>query len=149
MRPPVSLVTGPAFGSPRLVSRPHGEFVDRGIFGRVDRETDDIGDPIGAVETSLRSRHDVLVGQVRIDMLVAFGRDILLPNLLDLCRPHPEMELVLTFSEGLTDPAAEDVDLLVRFSALEDSSHLIAQRLATQNRAAASARATWRPAACR
>lgn len=89
---------------------------------------------IGAVETSMRSRHDVLVGQVRIDMPVAFGRDILLPILLDLCRPHPEMELVLTFSEGLTDPAAEDVDLLVRFGALEDSSHLIARRLATQNR---------------
>lgn len=89
---------------------------------------------IGAVETSMRSRHDVLVGQVRIDMPVAFGRDILLPILLDLCRPHPNLELVLTFSEGLTDPSADDVDLLVRFGALEDSSHLIARRLATENR---------------
>lgn len=89
---------------------------------------------IGAIETSMMSRHDVLVGQVSIDMPVAFGRDILLPILLELCRPHPDLELVLTFSEGLTDPSAEDVDLLVRFGALEDSSHLIARRLATDNK---------------
>jgi len=89
---------------------------------------------IGAIETSMRSRHDHLVGQVRIDMPAAFGRDILMPILIDLCRLHPELELVLTFSEGLTDPTATDVDLLVRFGALEDSSQLIARRLATQNR---------------
>lgn len=89
---------------------------------------------IGAIETSMMSRHDVLVGLVSIDMPVAFGRDILLPILLELCRPHPDLELVLTFSEGLTDPNAEDVDLLVRFGALEDSSHLIARRLATESR---------------
>ena len=89
---------------------------------------------IGAIETSMMSQRDVLVGQVHIDMPVAFGRDILLPILLELCRPHPDLELVLTFSEGLTDPGAEDVDLLVRFGALEDSSHLIARRLATEGR---------------
>lgn len=89
---------------------------------------------IGLIESSMMSRHDRLVGQVSIDMPVAFGRDILLPILLDLCRPHPNLELALTFSEGLTDPSAEDVDLLVRFGALEDSSHLIARRLATENR---------------
>jgi DNA-binding transcriptional LysR family regulator len=89
---------------------------------------------IGAIETSMMSRHDVLVGQVSIDMPVAFGREVMLPILLDLCRPHPELDLVLTFSEGLTDPKDEDVDLLVRFGALEDSSHLIARRLATQDR---------------
>ena len=89
---------------------------------------------IGAIETSMMSRHDVLVGQVSIDMPVAFGRDILLPILLELCRPHPDLDLVLTFSEGLTDPSAEDVDLLVRFGALEDSSHLIARRLAAESR---------------
>lgn len=89
---------------------------------------------IGAIEASMMSRHDVLVGQVNIDMPVAFGRDIVLPILLELCRPHPDLELVLTFSEGLTDPTAEDVDLLVRFGALEDSSHLIARRLATESR---------------
>lgn len=91
-------------------------------------------DDIGAIETSIMSRHDVLAGQVSIDMPAAFGRDILLPILLELCRPHPDLDLVLTFSEGFTDPSAEDVDLLVRFGALEDSSHLIARRLKTENR---------------
>jgi DNA-binding transcriptional LysR family regulator len=89
---------------------------------------------IGAIETAMTSNNRVLSGQVRIDMPVAFGREVLMPLLLDLCRPHPGLELSLSFSEGFTDPMASDVDLLVRFGALEDSSHLISRHLASQPR---------------
>jgi DNA-binding transcriptional LysR family regulator len=91
-------------------------------------------DDIIAAEAALRSRNQVLQGRLRIDMPVAFGRRVLLPLLMEMSQPHPGLSLSLTFNDGAIDPLSEDVDLVIRFGALRDSSHLVARRLVTQDR---------------
>lgn len=89
---------------------------------------------IAAAERDLKVGNAALTGSVRLDMPVVFGREKIMPVLLEMCEPHPGLDLTMTFSEGFTDPAKSDVDLLVRFGALEDSSHLISRRLAVEPR---------------
>lgn len=85
-------------------------------------------------QTSLVSDNRELRGRVHIDMPVAFGRDVLLPILIEITKPHSEMRLSLTFSDATSDLLRDDVDLAIRFGALKDSSHLITRRLSTQSR---------------
>ncbi|MEN5362733.1 LysR family transcriptional regulator [Brevundimonas intermedia] len=91
-------------------------------------------DDIVAAEAALRTKNQVLQGRLRVDMPVAFGRRVLLAILLEISQPHPGLSLTLTFNDATIDPLVEDVDLVIRFGALKDSSHLIARRLATQDR---------------
>jgi DNA-binding transcriptional LysR family regulator len=91
-------------------------------------------DEIAATETALSSSNRVLRGRLRIDMPVAFGRRVLLPLLLDIIRPHPGLTLALSFTDSLTDPLLDDLDLVIRFGALKDSSHVIARHLVDQDR---------------
>jgi DNA-binding transcriptional LysR family regulator len=67
-------------------------------------------------------------------MPVAFGRRVLLPLLLKIIRPHPGLTLALTFTDSLTDPLLDDLDLVIRFGALKDSSHVVARHLVNQER---------------
>lgn len=91
-------------------------------------------DEIQAAETALSSAHRIISGRLRVNMPVAFGRQILLPLLLEISRQHPSLTLSLTFTDAMIDPLAEDVDLMIRFGALPDSSHIIARQLVTQAR---------------
>jgi DNA-binding transcriptional LysR family regulator len=91
-------------------------------------------DEIAAAEAALTSANRILTGRIRIDMPVAFGRRVLLPILIEIVRPHPKLTLSLTFTDALTDPFQDDVDLMIRFGTLQDSSHLIARHLADQDR---------------
>jgi DNA-binding transcriptional LysR family regulator len=91
-------------------------------------------DEVIAAQAALASRNRVLSGRVRIDMPVAFGRRVLLPLLIEVTRPHPELSLTLTFTDATSDLLQEDVDLAVRFGTLKDSSNLIARHLAIQAR---------------
>ncbi|SAL81714.1 LysR family transcriptional regulator [Caballeronia choica] len=72
------------------------------------------------------------VGRLRIDMPAAFGRQILVPILLDIARKHPDLLYTMTFSDYLIDPIEEGVDLVVRFGELESSSGLVARKLTSQ-----------------
>lgn len=91
-------------------------------------------DEIAATEDALTSSNRILSGRLRIDMPVAFGRRVLLPILFDIIRPHPALALTLTFTDAITDPLQEDMDLVLRFGALKDSSHLVARHLVDQDR---------------
>lgn len=91
-------------------------------------------DEITAAQTALSSSNQRLTGRVRIDMPVAFGRRVLLPMLVDIVRPHPDLSLTLTFTDATTDLMQDGVDLAIRFGALPDSSDLVARRLASQQR---------------
>nr|QDL89320.1 D-malate degradation protein R lysR-family_TR [Sym plasmid] len=91
-------------------------------------------DEVSAAQTALSSRNHVLSGRLHIDMPVAFGRRVLLPALLEIMRPHPDLSLTLTFSDATSDLLQDGVDLAIRFGALSDSSHLVARLLATQDR---------------
>lgn len=91
-------------------------------------------DDITAAQAALSSRNRVLSGRIHIDMPVAFGRRVLLPALIEITRPHPGLSLTLTFTDATSDLLQDDVDIAIRFGALQDSSHLVARRLATQQR---------------
>lgn len=67
-------------------------------------------------------------------MPVAFGRRVLLPALVEITRPHPNLTFTLTLSDATSDLLRDDVDIAIRFGALKDSLHLVARRLATQKR---------------
>jgi DNA-binding transcriptional LysR family regulator len=87
-----------------------------------------------AAQAALSSDHPVLSGRLHIDMPVAFGRRVLLPALIEITRPHPDLSLTLTFTDATSDLLQDDVDLAIRFGALKDSSDLVARRLVTQER---------------
>lgn len=91
-------------------------------------------DEIDAAEAALTSANQIISGRLRINMPVAFGRQVLLPLLLEITRPHPSLQLSLTFTDATIDPLQEDVDLVIRFGALPDTSHLAARRLVSQAR---------------
>lgn len=89
---------------------------------------------ITAAQATLSSGNPVLKGRVHIDMPVAFGRRVVLPALVQIARPHPGLQLSLTFTDATSDLLADDVDIAIRFGALKDTAHLVARRLATQPR---------------
>lgn len=91
-------------------------------------------DEIMSAQAALSSENRILSGKLRIDMPIAFGRRILLPILIEILRPHPDIHLSLTFSDATSDLLEGDVDLAIRFGALADSSHLVARFLASQER---------------
>jgi DNA-binding transcriptional LysR family regulator len=89
---------------------------------------------ISAAQAALSSNSQILSGRLHIDMPVAFGRRVLLPALMEITRPHPDLSLTLTFTDATSDLLRDDVDLAIRFGALRDSSDLVARHLVTQNR---------------
>ncbi len=91
-------------------------------------------DEVTAAQAALSSSNRILSGRIHIDMPVAFGRRVLLPALIEITRPHPGLSLSLTFTDATSDLLHDDVDIAIRFGALKDSSHLVARRLAIQER---------------
>ena len=91
-------------------------------------------DEIEAARSALSSAGQVLSGRVRIDMPVAFGRQVLLPILAAIAHQQPGLTLDLTFTDATSDLLQDDVDLAVRFGTLKDTSHLIARHLVDQDR---------------
>ena len=89
---------------------------------------------VTAAQAALSSKHQILSGRLHIDMPVAFGRRVLLPVLIEITRPHPGLNLTLTFTDATSDLLHDDVDLAIRFGALKDSTDLVARRLAVQDR---------------
>lgn len=71
-------------------------------------------------------------GKLRVSLPVHFGRRCALPILLKLARQHPSLELDLSFSDRIADLAEEGIDLAIRTGELDDSSGLIARRVARQ-----------------
>lgn len=83
-------------------------------------------------EQELTSHIAKPAGRLRVDLPAAFGRQKILPILLDITKRFPELELTLSFSERFVDLIEEGIDLVVRIGELDDSSTLVARRLTTQ-----------------
>jgi DNA-binding transcriptional LysR family regulator len=77
-----------------------------------------------------RERDDELAGLVRIAGPTAFGRDVLVPLLLEFQRTHLAISLDLRMSDGVEDLVAEPIDLTVRLGPLPDVS-LVARSVGT------------------
>lgn len=71
-------------------------------------------------------------GRLHIDMPSSFGRLVVLPVLLRLCRQYPDLQLTMTFTDHFVDPVEEGIDLLIRFGGLHHAEHLVARRLGRQ-----------------
>jgi DNA-binding transcriptional LysR family regulator len=91
-------------------------------------------DDVTSVQSALSSSNQILSGRVHIDMPIVFGRKVLLPILMAIIRPHPDLSLSLTFTDATSDLLRDDVDLAIRFGTLSDTSNLIARRLTSQRR---------------
>ncbi|SEJ56446.1 DNA-binding transcriptional regulator, LysR family [Sphingobium sp. AP50] len=91
-------------------------------------------DEVTSVQSALSSSNRILSGRVHIDMPIVFGRKVLLPILMAITRPHPDLSLSLTFTDATSDLLRDDVDLAIRFGTLSDNSNLIARRLTSQRR---------------
>ncbi len=89
-------------------------------------------DEILGVEAALTTSRRNLTGRLHIDMPVSFGRQIMLPILLEIARPYPHLQLKLTFTDHVIDPIAEGIDLVIRFGDLTNSDGMIARKLSTQ-----------------
>ncbi|KAG1085442.1 hypothetical protein G6F40_014202 [Rhizopus arrhizus] len=61
-------------------------------------------------------------GRLRIDMPSSFGRLVVLPVLLRLCRQYPDLQLTMTFTDHFVDPVEEGIDLLIRFGGLHQAA---------------------------
>lgn len=89
-------------------------------------------DILEQAEAELTSHTCQPSGRLRVDLPAAFGRQRILPILLDITRRYPELALTVTFSERFVDLIDEGIDLVVRIGELSDSSGLVARRLTTQ-----------------
>lgn len=89
-------------------------------------------DILQQAEAELTSHISKPSGRLRVDLPAAFGRQRILPILLDIHRQYPELMLTVTFSERFVDLIEEGIDLVVRIGELADSSGLVARRLTTQ-----------------
>jgi DNA-binding transcriptional LysR family regulator len=87
---------------------------------------------IDAAETTLLSKTQAITGRLRVDAPAAFGRQILMPLLLDFSQRYPGLTLSLSFTDKIVDPVAEGVDLTVRFGETRDCTGLISKKLTEQ-----------------
>ncbi|HAU5565776.1 TPA: LysR family transcriptional regulator [Serratia fonticola] len=87
---------------------------------------------LDAAQHTLCRRQEKPSGVVRIDMPAAFGRDLVMPILIEFTERYPDVWMTLTFNDRLIDPIEEGVDLVLRLGELESTDELIVRRLSKQ-----------------
>lgn len=87
---------------------------------------------LDSAENTLSRRKENPAGVVRIDMPASFGRDLMMPVLLELTEKYPDLRFTLTFNDRLIDPVVEGVDLVLRLGDLQSTDELIARKLSQQ-----------------
>ena len=109
----------------RLVQREKGRMVltDEGELlaerGRL------LLDEAEAIAGDLRHRRSVVSGQLRIAAPFGFGRRHVAPLAAAFMRRYPDVTLSLTLMETVTQPGADNFDLLVHIGALRDSGRVL------------------------
>ena len=89
-------------------------------------------DELARAEAGLASHAHAPVGRLRIALPALFGRDRVMPILLDLLQRHEMLEIEALFSSRHVDFIEDGVDLAVRIGELPDTVSLTARRLGTQ-----------------
>ncbi|MNI31913.1 HTH-type transcriptional regulator DmlR [compost metagenome] len=87
---------------------------------------------LDSAENTLSRRQENPTGTVRIDMPASFGRNLMMPVLIEMMTRYPALRLALTFNDRLIDPVEEGVDLVLRLGELQSTDELIARRLSRQ-----------------
>jgi len=65
-----------------------------------------------------------LHGQLRVDMPIAFARQIVVPKLAEFYRSHPELEIVLSSSDIRRDMLRDGLDCVLRMGTLDDGDYV-------------------------
>lgn len=65
-----------------------------------------------------------LHGQLRVDMPIAFAALLVVPNLPDFYRAHPDIEIILSSSDRRRDILRDGLDCVLRIGALEDGDYI-------------------------
>jgi DNA-binding transcriptional LysR family regulator len=87
------------------------------IYARCQRILEDV-EMLEAAATETRSGAR---GTLRIDMPIAYGRQVVLPVLATLMARHPELKIDARFSDHVVDIVSEGLDAAVRIGPLADS----------------------------
>jgi DNA-binding transcriptional LysR family regulator len=90
-------------------------------------------DPLGSIHEALdaaRERDGEQAGTVRVAGTTAFGRDVLVPLLIELAKAHPAVTFDLCMSDRVEDLVAQPIDVTVRLGPLPETS-LVARTVGT------------------
>jgi LysR family transcriptional regulator for bpeEF and oprC len=87
------------------------------IYARCQRILEDV-ELLEAAATDARSGAR---GTLRIDMPIAYGRQVVLPVLATLLAHHPDLKIDARFSDHVVDIVSEGLDAAVRIGPLADS----------------------------
>jgi DNA-binding transcriptional LysR family regulator len=66
----------------------------------------------------------VLHGQLRVDMPIAFAALLVVPNLPDFYREHPDIEIILSSSDRRRDMLRDGLDCVLRVGELDDGDYI-------------------------
>tara|TARA_B100000678_G_scaffold175161_1_gene146060 strand:+ start:163 stop:1065 length:903 start_codon:yes stop_codon:yes gene_type:complete len=87
-------------------------------------------DHMDQAEREMRERGSIPSGILRIEMPTALGRLKIVPAMGKLTRQHPQLRIVATFSDTLSDPIADGLDVVVRIGSPKDT-RLMVKRVGT------------------
>lgn len=82
---------------------------------------------IDAAEDALRGARTRVVGRLRVDVPVAFGRSLLIPALPRFLERYPGLELDVRLEDRVTDLVAEQIDVAIRVARVRQQG-LVARR---------------------
>jgi len=103
------------------------------IYQRAKALLGDVNEMMASVSPTQPPR-----GRLRIDAPLALTHTILIPSLNEFQALYPQIEIVLTASDRLTDMVSEGVDCVIRLGELVDSS-FISRRVGTVRMATCAA----------
>lgn len=87
---------------------------------------------LSKAESALKSTHQQPSGNLRVDIPAAFGRQVVMPILLEMAKQFPQLKLTLTFNDKVVDPFEEGFDLAFRFGPVKSTHELVARKLNDQ-----------------
>ncbi|EJD6040409.1 LysR family transcriptional regulator [Morganella morganii] len=90
-------------------------------------------DELHQTESLLSARRHTVSGTLRISLPVSYGRLYVMPVLTQLTKLHPELKLIVSFTDRRVDLIEENTDIAVRLGYPQDSTTLVARRLGTQH----------------
>lgn len=99
------------------------------LLGHASKAVAEIDTALGEIE----SLKDAPTGRLRVSSNVFFGRQHILPYLVEFRQLHPGITLTMDFSDAIVDIVSEGYDLAIRLAPLPDSS-LKARRLGGNRR---------------
>lgn len=85
-----------------------------------------------SAQTQVTRQRQQLVGRLRVDLPVVFGRRWVLPALLDIAVQHPMLDLDVSLNDRRVDLVEDGIDLVIRIGPLQDSATLVARPLGVQ-----------------